>query len=214
MSAVNIILLGSPGSGKGTQAKHLKQRYNLKHISTGDIFREEVKNQTEFGKKVSSILESGELVPDSLVIEVLASKIKGEEQGLIFDGFPRTVEQAKALNQLLESENKKVDAVIFIDVDEELVIKRITSRKVCKGCGEVYGINFPPAENDKCKECGGDAITRPDDNEESIKNRLSVFQKQTAPLIAFYEATGNLVKVDGAKGLDEVLDDIAKALNK
>jgi len=210
---MNLILLGSPGSGKGTQAKRLKEKYGLRHISTGDIFRKEIADQSEFGKQIQKLVNEGELVPDSLVIEVLASNIKDEKQGLIFDGFPRTVEQAKALDTLLEKQNKKLDAVIFIDVPAEKVIKRITSRRICAKCNAVYGAEDVPADN-KCRKCGGDLIIREDDNEESVKNRLSVYHKQTEPLIAFYTASGKLIRIDGSKDIEDVFEDIVQALDK
>lgn len=198
---MNVILLGYPGSGKGTQAKVLSQKFGLFHVSTGDIFREELAKKTPLGQEVTSYMAAGRLVPDKLVLEVLKARLATETKGLLFDGFPRTVEQAESLDAWFESRGMAIDAVIFINVAEAEVAKRLGDRRTCSGCGKIYNLGTqPPAKADVCDACGKPLITREDDKPEVVIRRLQVYRDQTEPLLAYYRASGNFYEADG--GLD------------
>lgn len=200
---MNIVLMGGPGAGKGTQAELLIEKYGMMHISTGDVLRDAIANNTEEGKKAKSFMEAGELVPDQLIIDMM-KKIFIENDisdGLILDGFPRSTAQAEALDKMLQELNTQVDKAILIDTPDSVIIERICSRRMCKNCGKIgsiMGLSKQEAEVYTCPECGGEMYQRADDNEETVKNRIDVYNKNTAPLIDFYDNQAKLYKVDGA----------------
>lgn len=212
---VRIILLGPPGSGKGTQAKLLSKKYSIPHIAMGDILREEVAKKTPLGKKVNVYMSKGELVPDEIVIEVLKKRLQEADcvNGFILDGFPRTLNQAKALDNMLNELNLKIDAVIYIDVPDEEIMKRLSLRRTCKVCGRIYNLHYnPPKQDGKCDVCGGELIIRDDDKPEVIKNRLKVYNDQTKPLVNYYETHKLLIRINGVDPIDKVFRQIVKEL--
>jgi adenylate kinase len=212
---MKIIMLGAPGAGKGTQAKRIAEKYNVPHISTGDIFRENIKEGTPLGKKAQEYMNRGELVPDSLVIEIATDRLTKDDckEGFLLDGFPRTVEQAEALDKFLAEGGKKVDHVLDIDVDADILMKRLTGRRVCKGCGATFHItNIPPKVEGVCDVCGEELYQRDDDTEETVANRIEVYNSQTKPLIDYYEKSGNISHLDGSVDPDELLAEIVKIL--
>ena len=212
---LRTILLGPPGAGKGTQAAKIVEKYKIPHISTGDIFRENIKQGTELGKKAQEYMNKGELVPDSLVVEIATDRLTKDDckNGFLLDGFPRTVYQAEKLDEFLAGRGSKIDKVIDIAVDKEELMSRLTGRRVCKACGASYHVvNVPPKKEGVCDVCGGPLIQRDDDNAETVANRIEVYEAQTMPLIEYYEKAGNIAHIDGATGLDNVFADIVKAL--
>lgn len=205
---MRIILLGAPGAGKGTQADSIKSKYPVAHISTGDILRANVKAGTDLGKSAKGYMDSGKLVPDDLIVAMMESRLQEADckAGFILDGFPRTIAQAKALDVILEKLAIKLDAVVSLEIDDDTVVSRLTSRRVCKQCGAIYNTVFKPTAKDSiCDSCGGDVVQRDDDKESVIRNRLSVFHEQTAPLIDYYKEKGLIVPVDATSGKDAVL---------
>ena len=212
---MNMILLGPPGAGKGTQAAKIIEKYEIPHISTGDIFRENIKEGTPLGKKAQEYMNRGELVPDSLVIEIATDRLTKDDckEGFLLDGFPRTVEQAEALDKFLAEDGKKVDHVLNIDVEADILMKRLTGRRVCKGCGATFHItNIPPKVEGVCDVCGEELYQRDDDTEETVANRIEVYNSQTKPLIDYYEKSGNISHLDGSVDPDELLAEIVKIL--
>jgi adenylate kinase len=209
---MNIVLLGFPGAGKGTQADKLRSVYGFRHISTGDLIRAEIAAKTPLGLEVKNLIEAGNLVSDEIIIKLLIKNIKDETKGIIFDGFPRTLEQAKALDKYLSSIGQKADYVLLIELSEDEVLKRLTSRRVCRKCGAVYSV-YDKGLKDACLKCGGELYTRSDDSLESAKHRLEVFKKETQPLISYYEAAATgLKRVNGSKSAEEVFKEISAAL--
>jgi len=204
-----IVLLGPPGSGKGTQAKRLSNELGLVHISTGDILREAVKSGTALGKQAKEYMDKGELVPDDLVIAIVKEKIgEMKDSSIILDGFPRTVIQAKKLETILP-----VDVVINLNVDENNVIERLTKRRTCRNCGAIFHLIFnPPKKEGVCDYCGGDLYQRNDDREETVRERLRVYRENTLPLIDYYRQKRKLVEINGNRKIDEVYADIRKTL--
>ena len=214
---LRTILLGPPGAGKGTQAVKIVEKYGIPHISTGDIFRENIKNGTELGKKAQEYMNKGELVPDDLVIEIATTRLLADDckNGFILDGFPRTVPQAQKLDEFLAAHDSKIDKVLDIAVEKEELITRLTGRRVCKACGASFHVvNIPPKKEGVCDYCGGELIQRADDNLETVTNRIDVYEAQTMPLIEYYENAGNIAHIDGSTGLDNVFADIVKALGE
>ncbi|MEX5579888.1 adenylate kinase [Pseudophaeobacter sp. A-200-2] len=212
---MNIILLGPPGAGKGTQARHLVETRGMVQLSTGDMLRDAQASGSEMGKKVAEVIARGELVTDEIVIGLIREKIaEGAEGGFIFDGFPRTLGQADALTDLLAEMGQSLDAVVEMAVDDAALVARITGRSTCGDCGEVYHDETKPWPADgKCANCGsGNIKRRADDNEESLKTRLMEYYKKTSPLIGYYYAKGKLNKIDGLASIDEVQASIAKVL--
>jgi len=205
---MRIILIGAPGSGKGTQAESIKNRYPIAHISTGDMLRENVRAGTELGKSAKSYMDSGRLVPDDIVIAMMEKRLSEPDcdTGFLLDGFPRTAAQAEALDRILDKLGIKLDAVVELSADDEVVVKRLMARRVCKNCGEIYNtISRPTARDGVCDKCGGEVVQRDDDREEVIRRRLLVFREQTAPLIEYYRNKGLLVTIDAASSKDAVL---------
>ena len=214
---MNIILLGPPGAGKGTQAQFLVESLGMVQLSTGDMLREAKDSGTEMGKVVAEVMSRGDLVTDDIVIGLIKEKLDGDKgAGFIFDGFPRTLAQADALGALLNDCNIDLDSVIEIQVDDKALIKRITGRSTCGGCGQVYHDETKPWPTDgKCCTCGSnDVKRRTDDNEESLKQRLMEYYKKTSPLLGYYFAKGNLVSIDGLLSMNEVRDSLKKVINK
>ncbi|PIE12324.1 MAG: adenylate kinase [Rhodobacterales bacterium] len=212
---MNIILLGPPGAGKGTQARFLVEERGMTQLSTGDMLREAKSSGTEMGQKVAAIMDAGELVTDDIVIGLIEEKLEaGADGGFIFDGFPRTLPQADALGALLDKHGQSLDAVIEMQVDDDALVSRITARSTCGDCGEGYNDNFKPIPSDgKCTSCGGTTFNRrADDNEESLRTRLMEYYKKTSPLIGYYWAKGNLKSVNGLGDIDEVKAEIASAM--
>ena len=212
---MNLILLGPPGAGKGTQATRIVEKYNIPHISTGDIFRENIKNATELGKKITEYMNAGKLVPDELVIEVATSRLSEDDckDGFLLDGFPRTVQQAEALDAYLAKTGRKVDTVLDIAVEKEELMSRLMGRRVCKSCGASFHVvSMPPKKEGVCDVCGGELYQRADDNEETVSNRIEVYETQTMPLIDYYEKSGNIAHIDGAVGMEQVFAEIVKVL--
>lgn len=205
---MNIVLLGAPGAGKGTQAAKLVEEFATPHISTGDILRAAVKNQTELGKKAKGYMDAGDLVPDSLIIDLMDERLRESdcEKGFILDGFPRTTAQAVALDDMLVRLERPLDAALLVDVDPEVIIKRLTERRCCKECGYIG-----TAADATCPKCGGEMYQRDDDNEATVRNRLDVYAKSTSPLIDYYKGKGLLKSVDGDRPVDTVYVDV-KAL--
>lgn len=208
---MNIVLLGFPGAGKGTQAVKLEEKYGFKHISTGDLIRAEILSGTPLGKQVSALIEQGNLVPDSLITDILINAIKEEKKGVIFDGYPRTISQAEALNKYLAQHGQQTDAIVLIQLTEEEVLRRLTSRRICKSCGAIYNI-YSKDYTGVCTKCGGELYTRPDDEIHSAQHRLEVFKKETEPLLSYYGSKENYVTVDGSKTEEEVFSSITAAL--
>ena len=213
---MKIILMGGPGAGKGTQASPLIERFSIPHISTGDMFRAAIKNGTELGLKAKSFMDAGGLVPDEVTIGIVAERLAMPDckAGFLLDGFPRTLAQGDALGQILDGLGMKLDGVINIEVDEAVLIPRLTGRRVCRKCGASYHMIFnKPEKEGVCGQCGGALYQRSDDTIETAKNRLNVYNQQTEPLIAFYEKQGLLKRINGDQTIDLVLADILKALD-
>ena len=214
---LRTVLLGPPGAGKGTQAVRIVEKYNVPHISTGDIFRENIKNGTELGKKAQEYMNKGELVPDDLVIEIATTRLLADDckNGFLLDGFPRTVYQAEKLDAFLEEHGMKLDKVIDIEVEKEELITRLTGRRVCKACGASYHVvNIPPKTEGICDNCGGELFQRADDTVETVENRIAVYSEQTMPLVDYYTAAGNIAVINGALSLDTVFDAIVEAIGE
>ena len=213
---MNIILLGPPGCGKGTQAKILIDTYHIPQISTGDILREAIKKGSPLGIEAKTYMEQGSLVPDQLVIGIIEERLQQADcaRGFILDGFPRTVAQAEALDSTLSKAGLKLKYVFNIEVVNEELIKRLTGRRVCRKCGESFHITFnPPEKEGLCDSCGGELYQRDDDREETIRNRLKVYQAQTAPLITFYEEKDILHSVDGVGSIEEIKERLLNIFN-
>lgn len=214
---MKIIMLGAPGAGKGTQAKMIAEKCGIPHISTGDIFRANIKNGTELGAKAKEYMDKGLLVPDELVCDLVVDRIQQAdcEKGYILDGFPRTIPQAEALENALNDIEQKLDYAIDIDVPDENIINRMSGRRACVGCGATYHVLFNPTKVEgKCDVCGESLILRDDDKPETVKKRLDVYHTQTQPLIDFYTERKVLVEVDGTQSMDKVFDDIMKILGE
>lgn len=214
---LRTVLLGPPGAGKGTQAVRIVEKYNVPHISTGDIFRENIKNGTELGKKAQEYMNKGELVPDDLVIEIATTRLLADDckNGFLLDGFPRTVYQAEKLDAFLEAHGMKLDKVIDIEVEKEELITRLTGRRVCKACGASFHVvNIPPKTEGICDNCGGELFQRADDTVETVENRIAVYSEQTMPLVDYYTAAGNIAVINGALSLDTVFDAIVEAIGE
>lgn len=212
-----LVFLGAPGAGKGTQAAIVSQQLGLTHIATGDLFREAVKKGTELGKLAKTYMEKGELVPDEVTIKMLAERLSQPDcaGGVIFDGFPRTMEQAAALDQMMAQQNKSIDKAVYIEVPEEALLKRLCGRWTCKNCQAVYHETAsPPKVAGKCDKCSGELYQRADDNEKTIRERLKVYFSQTTPLLDYYKGAGKLLAVDGTLEIKAVSDSIVKALGK
>lgn len=214
---LRTILLGPPGAGKGTQAVKIVEKYGVPHISTGDIFRENIKNGTELGKKAQEYMNKGELVPDDLVIDLATSRLLEPDcaNGFLLDGFPRTVYQAEKLDEFLAAHDSKIDVVLDIAVEKEELITRLTGRRVCKTCGASFHVvSVPPKQEGVCDFCGGELIQRADDNLETVTNRIEVYEAQTMPLVDYYENAGNIAHINGAASLEDVFGDIVKAIGE
>src|SRR3954453_6041876 len=211
MSELNLILLGPPGAGKGTQAARLTEDFHLPYIATGDMLREQVKKGTELGKQAKEYMDRGDLVPDDVIIGMILACMEGPDcaDGFLLDGYPRNVEQAKALEHAMKSKDRGVTAAILIDVADEEVVKRISGRRVCQKSGHVYNVfSDPPKHDDVCDQDGSRLVQREDDAEDVVRNRLSVYHDQTAPLVSFYEERGVLKRFDGTRSPTEVHDHI------
>ncbi len=213
----NVVFVGAPGSGKGTQAEAVARKLDLVHISSGDLFREAVEKNTELGNKAKSYLQRGELVPDEVTIRMVLDRLSGPEvkSGVILDGFPRNLEQAKALDTALAEQGKTIDAVVHIMVSEEELIGRLSGRRVCRQCGAVYHVQAsPPAVEGRCDKCGGELYRRPDDSPETVRNRLQVYSRETGPIIEHYRHKGNVLEIEGGGDIEEVTGRIVAALRR
>ncbi|MBC5715314.1 adenylate kinase [Roseburia sp. BX1005] len=212
---MKIIMLGAPGAGKGTQAKQIAEKYSIPHISTGDIFRANIKNGTELGKKAKTYMDQGLLVPDELTCDLVVDRIKQDDckKGFILDGFPRTIPQAEALDAALSKMGEKMDYAIDVDVPDENIVRRMGGRRVCLNCGATYHIvSIPTKVEGICDKCGSEVVLRDDDKPETVQKRLSVYHEQTQPLIDYYNRQGILKTVNGTRPLEEVFADIVTIL--
>ena len=212
---MKIIMLGAPGAGKGTQAKQIAEKYSIPHISTGDIFRANIKNGTELGKKAQTYMDQGLLVPDELTCDLVVDRIKQDDckNGFILDGFPRTIPQAEALDAALSKMGEKMDYAIDVDVPDENIVRRMGGRRVCLNCGATYHIvSIPTKVEGICDKCGSEVVLRDDDKPETVQKRLSVYHEQTQPLIDYYNRQGILKTVNGTRPLEEVFADIVTIL--
>jgi adenylate kinase len=210
-----VVLLGPPGSGKGTQAKRLVEMLGTPHVSSGDLFRHHLSEGTELGQKAKAYMEQGELVPDDVTVNMVIERISRPdcEDGVILDGFPRTLTQAEALDKALERQGQRITIAPLIQVSDEEVIRRLTARRVCEECGAVYNLIFnPPEEKGVCDVCGGDLVQREDDNPETVRHRLYTYYKETSPLIGYYFARDLLVEVDGEQPVEDVQHDLREAI--
>lgn len=214
---MRLILLGPPGAGKGTQAKKIIEEFDIPHISTGDIFRKNIKEKTELGKKVEGLLAEGKLVPDELTVEIVWDRLDQEDckNGFLLDGFPRTIPQAQALDKGLEERGLKLDRVLNIDVDKDSLVKRLSGRRVCPNCGASYHIdNNPPKVEGICDICQTPIIQREDDKEETVLNRIEVYNSQTKPLVDFYNQKDLVFTVDGTLPIDKITSTLVNELKK
>ncbi len=212
---MKIVMLGAPGAGKGTQAKMIATKYGIPHISTGDIFRANIKNGTELGKKAKTYMDQGALVPDELTLELIMDRFQQADcaDGYVLDGFPRTIPQAEALTKALAAEGGKLDFAINVEVPDENIVSRMAGRRACLSCGGTYHIVYNPTKQEGiCDACGGELVLRDDDKPETVAKRLEVYHSQTQPLIDYYAGQGILKEVDGTKEVSEVFDDIAAIL--
>ena len=214
---MKIIMLGAPGAGKGTQAKQIADRYNIPHISTGDIFRANIKNGTELGKKAKEFMDQGLLVPDELTCDLVMDRIQQDDckNGFILDGFPRTIPQAEALTAALDHINQKMDFAIDVDVPDENIVNRMSGSRACLNCGATYHIvSIPTKVEGICDRCGSEVVLREDDKPETVQKRLNVYHEQTQPLIEYYAAQNILKTVDGTQPMEKVFADIITILEK
>ena len=214
---MNLVLLGAPGAGKGTQAARMVDRYNVPHISTGDIFRAAVKEGTPLGLEAKRYMDAGELVPDEVVIGIVVERLGAGDaaEGFMLDGFPRTVVQADALDAALAESGRALDAVVLIDVPRESLLERLTARRQCRECGHIYNVIVDaPTVEGVCDTCGGEVYQRDDDNVETVSSRLDVYEAQTQPLIDYYDAEGILKRFDGTKSMGEVFEGVVAALDE
>ena len=214
---MKIIMLGAPGAGKGTQAKMIADKYGIPHISTGDIFRANIKNGTELGAKAKTYMDQGLLVPDELVVDLVIDRFKADDckKGYILDGFPRTIPQAEALDKALTAIGEHVDYAINVEVPDENIVRRMSGRRACVGCGATYHIVFNPTKVEgKCDACGNDLIIRDDDKPETVQKRLTTYHEQTQPLIDYYKNQGILKSVDGTQPMDAVFAAIVDILGE
>ena len=214
---MKIIMLGAPGAGKGTQAKKIAEKYQIPHISTGDIFRANIKGGTELGMKAKTFMDQGMLVPDEITIGMLMDRIGQEDciNGYVLDGFPRTIPQAESLTKALAERGEKVDYAINVDVPDENIINRMSGRRACLGCGATYHITFnPPVKEGICDTCGQELVLRDDDKPETVKKRLDVYHQQTQPLIDYYKTAEVLAEVDGTQPMDAVFQGIVEILGE
>ncbi len=212
---MKIVLLGPPGAGKGTQAKSISNRYSIPHISTGDIFRKNISEETPLGIEAKKYIDNGQLVPDEVTIDMVKDRLTWEDcrEGYLLDGFPRTVAQANALQEFLASRNEKLDTALLIEVPMNFILERMTGRRVCPSCGASYHVKFnPPTIDGVCDVCGSDIVQRKDDTEETVSERLDVYERQTQPLIDFYKEIDLLSTVDGTKAINEVFEGICDIL--
>lgn len=212
---MKIIMLGAPGAGKGTQAKKIADKYQIPHISTGDIFRANIKEGTELGKKAKTFMDAGKLVPDELTIDLLMDRISRPDcaNGYVLDGFPRTIPQAESLEAALEKRGEKIDYAINVEVPDENIIRRMGGRRACLNCGATYHVvHIPTKVEGICDRCGSELVLRDDDKPETVKKRLDVYHEQTQPLIEFYSQRGVLVNVDGTRDMEVVFADIVEIL--
>jgi len=213
---MNLMLFGAPGAGKGTQAKFLIEKYGIPQISTGDILRAAIADKTDMGMEAKKFMDDGKLVPDSTIIGIIKDRLAEDDcaKGFILDGFPRTLPQAEALSALMKEMNISLDKVISLNVPDELIVGRITGRRVCSKCGASFHVEFNPSKKeDVCDYCEGELIIRKDDNAETVKSRLGAYHEQTAPLIAFYTDMGVMIELDGTKDVSDVTADMIAALN-
>lgn len=214
---MKIIMLGAPGAGKGTQAKKIAEKYSIPHISTGDIFRANIKNGTELGKKAKTFMDQGLLVPDELVVHLVVDRLNQEDckNGCVLDGFPRTIPQAEALDAALEAAGQVVDYAINVEVPDENIVKRMSGRRACVSCGATYHIVYAPTKEENiCDTCHGELILRDDDKPETVQKRLNVYHEQTQPLIDYYTKKNILVEVDGTQDIEDVFAAIVKVLGE
>ena len=212
---MNLVLMGLPGAGKGTQAEKIVEHYDIPHISTGDMFRAAIKEGTQLGLKAKSFMDQGNLVPDEVTIGIVSERLNKQdcENGFLLDGFPRTVAQAEALETITKELNKQIDYVINIDVDQSILMERLTGRRICKDCGATYHLVFnPPAKEGVCDKCGGELYQRADDNAETVSTRLSVNVKQSQPLLDFYQEKGYLRNINGNQDINIVFEDVRQLL--
>jgi adenylate kinase len=210
---MRLVFLGAPGSGKGTQAKKLSEKYGLAHISTGDILRKAIKDETDLGRSAKKHVDGGELVPDDIILGIIKDELTGNKEGFIFDGFPRTLGQADGLDRILGELGMNIDGVISLNVDDDVIIDRLVSRRLCKSCGFEYNLKTrPPKKEGVCDRCGGELFQRSDDTAEVINNRLNVYREKTEPIEDFYRQRGLLLEVDGGQDFDEVFGSIAEAV--
>jgi len=216
-TGMKIIMLGAPGAGKGTQAKRIADKYKIPHISTGDIFRANIKNGTELGNKAKSFMDQGLLVPDELVVDLVVDRVKQEDctNGYVFDGFPRTIPQAEALDNALTAISESIDYAVNVEVPDENIVNRMAGRRACINCGATYHfVHIPSKVEGICDVCGNELVLRDDDKPETVLKRLNVYHEQTQPLIDYYQNKGILVEVDGTKDMAEVFDAIVEVLEK
>ena len=214
---MNIILMGLPGAGKGTQASEIVKKFPIPHISTGDMFRKAIKDETDLGKEAKSYMDRGELVPDEVTVGIVKERISEDDakKGFLLDGFPRTIDQAEALNDIMSELGRNIDAVINIEVPEEELMNRLTGRRICEKCGTTYHLVFnPPKVDGICDIDGGKLYQRADDNPETVSNRLNVNVKQSKPILEYYNEKGVLKNIDGAKDIDDVTKDVIDILDQ
>lgn len=214
---MNVIIMGPPGAGKGTQAEFIKEAYPIPHISTGDMFRAAVANGTEMGKEAKKYMDSGKLVPDEVTIGIVKDRLTEADcqKGFLLDGFPRTTPQAQALDEILQKMGKKVEVALNVSVPDDVILERMTGRVSCPNCKIVYNTKFnPPAKAGICDKCGGELVQREDDKEETVKNRLKIYAEQTAPLLDYYEKQGCLKNVDGNRDTKVVFKDVQAILDR
>jgi len=209
---VNLVLMGCPGAGKGTQSAKLQTAFHLAHISTGDVLRAEIASGSDLGKEIAGIINKGNLVPDEMMVSILENIVSKTDKGIIFDGFPRTVAQAEALDKMMNRLQRQVTKVIMITLPEAEVVGRISSRRQCRKCGEI--LHVTSAETVKCPVCGGELYTRPDDTPERVKHRLEVYHKATLPVKAYYQCGGKYAEVDGDQTPEQVFENIKDILEK
>jgi adenylate kinase len=217
LASLRVVLLGPPGAGKGTQAKLLREKFEACQVSTGDILRKAVADQSPLGKEASAYIRRGDLVPDGVIVKLVAERLKEKDcaQGFILDGFPRTISQAQSLEEILQKMGLGLQAVLLVQVPNRIIVERLAGRRTCKDCGALYHLKFNPSASESvCDRCGGELLQRDDDREETISARLKVYDKQTAPLVDYYRQRGILREIDGVGSVDDIRNRLIKALEE